>query len=220
MNNLEQKIELLLFYKNEPLSFSWLAKQLEVDKTTIEESLPNMQKYYIDRGVNLVLHENTAALVTNISHQEIIQQLLQQDEQRELSKQALETLAIIAYKGKITKSEIDYIRGVNSVFILRNLLVRGLITKKSNILDKRSPLYVITPETLSFLNITDKKDLPNAEVIYQKLDELESDFNKDNAHQSEPTDTEDLPQVNTEHAIPIQKKNSDDGGVIDLPTQK
>jgi segregation and condensation protein B len=182
MNTLAQKIESLLFYKNEPLSFSWLSKHLETSEVVIKKTLKEMRGHYLDRGVVLVVHEETASLMTSPISSRLINDLAKRSDERELSKQALETLAVIAYKGKITKSEIDYIRGVNSLFILRNLTMRGLIGKKINILDKRSPLYVLTQDTLSLLGIVSKDELPDQEKIRKKLDQLESDFNQENTY--------------------------------------
>lgn len=176
MKLLEQKIEALLFFKNEPVSYSWLSKNLQTPKEVIKETIAGMHTQYESRGISLVITDDSAALMTSESAQEIIIELTNVKAEKELSKQALETLAIIAYKGKATKPEIDYIRGVNSVFILRNLLIRGLITKKANLIDKRSPFYIPTHELLSFLGITDIKDLPQFEKVQGKIDELDEQF--------------------------------------------
>jgi len=120
--------------------------------------------------------------MSSMSSREIITELDKKGEAKELSKQALETLSIIAYKAKVTKAEIDFIRGVNSVFILRNLLVRGLITKKNNILDKRSPLYIVTHDLLAHLGIEGIEQLPGHLKISQRLNELEDEFNQEQNH--------------------------------------
>lgn len=186
MNILEQKIESLLFFKNEPVSFQWLAKKLDVSLDTISQTIDSMKEYYINRGIILLTGGQSASLVTAESSKELIKSITNNQGERELSKQALETLSIIAYKGRITKAEIDYIRGVNSVFILRNLLIRGLIIKKENIIDKRAPLYILTHDTLSFLGITDITELPHYEQVSQKLVELEDEFNHDQKTNQEP----------------------------------
>ncbi len=179
MNIVQQKIEALLFYKNEPLKYTWLAKQLKLEESDIRQEIYAMSDFYKNRGITLVISDDEVSLMTSPVAREFIQEFTKNKEERELSKQALETLAIIAYKDRITKSEIDYIRGVNSVFILRNLLIRGLITKKQNILDKRSPFYVITHDLLSFLGIEKNTDLPGREQLYEKLNILETDYLKE-----------------------------------------
>jgi segregation and condensation protein B len=186
MNELEQKIESLLFFKNEPVSFKWLGKNLEISLGNISNIIKEMSKYYKDRGIVMLVGNDAVSLVTADVSKDLIKDLTNTQGERELSKQALETLSIIAYKGKITKSEIDYIRGVNSIFILRNLLVRGLVSKKQNILDKRASLYVLTHDTLSFLGLTDIQKLPHFQEVSNKLIELEDQFNQDQKLNQDP----------------------------------
>ena len=179
MNTLQQKIESLLFFKNEPVSFSWLAKQLGLKASDIESNILEMKPFYLDRGFSLITTEGKVALMTSKIADELIGNITKSGEERELSKQALETLSIVLYKKKITKAELDYIRGVNSVFILRNLLMRGLIEKNINLTDKRSPLYSVTHDTLSFLGIEKASDLPQFKHFTSKLGELENRWNSE-----------------------------------------
>ena len=180
MDTLQQKIESLLFYKNEPVSFSWLGKQLGLSTHEIEESIGEMFQYYENRGFTLLVSEHKASLLTAKISDELIGKISKSNDERELSKQALETLSIVLYKKEITKSELDYIRGVNSVFILRNLLIRGLIEKNINQADKRSPLYSVTHDTLSFLGIGKVDELPQFKEFTEKLNKLESEWNIEN----------------------------------------
>lgn len=176
MNTLQQKIESLLFYKNEPVSFSWIAKQLSLSSLEIEELIKDMFLFYKERGFTLILSSDKVSLVTAEISNELIATISKSNEERELSKQALETLSIIIYREKITKAEIDFIRGVNSVFILRNLLMRGLIEKNINHLDKRSPIYSITHDIMSFLGINKIDELPQFKDFTEKLRNIESDW--------------------------------------------
>jgi segregation and condensation protein B len=179
MKLLEQKIESLLFFKNEPLSFQWISKMLDTPNEFIKETIANMHPYYYNRGFSLVVTEDSAALMTSESAQELIASITQQKEDKELSKQAIETLSIVVYKGKATKSQIDYIRGVNSIFILRNLLIRGLITKEQNTFDKKAPFYIPTHDLLSFLGINTIKDLPQFGEVRAKINELDEQFDNE-----------------------------------------
>lgn len=176
MNALEQKIESLLFFKNEPVSYQWLSKTLGISHSEIMNAVNSMDSFYKDRGIVLVKNDESVSLMTHPNCQTLIQELSNDEDQKELSKQALETLAIIVYRDGVTKSEIDYIRGVNSVFILRNLLVRGLITKKPNPKDKRSPFYIPTHDMLSFLGITEIKDLPDFENMSSQIQKIQEEF--------------------------------------------
>lgn len=181
MNTLQQKIESLLFFKNEPVNYNWLAKQLGKTLDEIKKEVKEMaENHYQNRGISIIRSDDSVSLVTSSISSKLIQGLLKKDDQKELSKQALETLAIILYRTGITKSEIDYIRGVNSVFILRNLSMRGLIQKKLNPEDKRSPLYVCTHDILSFLNVTDISNLPDFDFHQEKMNQIEKRFNEEN----------------------------------------
>lgn len=179
MKLLEQKIESLLFFKNEPLSFIWLSKKLDVPVEVVKQTIINILPYYENRGISLISTDESVALMTSESGKEIIQSLVNTKEEKELSKQAMETLSIVLYKGSSTKSEIDHIRGVNSVFILRNLLIRGLITKKANSNDRRSPFYIPTHDLLSFLGIENISQLPEFESLQQKITDIEDSYQSD-----------------------------------------
>ena len=84
---------------------------------------------------------------------------------KDLGKAGLETLSIIIYQGPISRAEIDYIRGVNSQFILRNLLIKGLIDRVDNPTDQRSFLYKPSLELFSFLGISKIEDIPDFESV-------------------------------------------------------
>lgn len=189
MNQLQQIIESLLFYKNEPVSFSWLSLRTKVPEKQIRQEVETMIPYYEHRGVTLLVTFEEVSLVSSAVGTAFIDELAKSNEEKELSKQALETLAIIAYKGKATKSEIDYIRGVNSIFILRNLLMRGLIIKQNNPQDKRSPLYGVSHDLLSYLGILNIHELANYDAMVLKLDKLEQDYYED---QQQETNDEEL----------------------------
>lgn len=176
MNTIQQKIESLLFYKNEPVSFSWIGKQLGINRLEIKKELDEMLPFYENRGFILIMSEDKASLLTAEISNNIIENISNSKEEKELSKQALETLSIIIYKGMIAKAEIDYIRGVNSVFILRNLLIRGLIEKNLNKKDRRSPLYSVTHDAMSFLGISKKSELPQFDYFIEKLNKLEGEI--------------------------------------------
>ena len=87
---------------------------------------------------------------------------------RELSKASLETLTIILYTDGVTRSEIDFIRGVNSSFILRNLSVRGLI-EKSDAKEGRRNAYYPTLDTLAYMGVTRREELPDFDNLHTKF---------------------------------------------------
>jgi segregation and condensation protein B len=176
MNKQQQKIESLLFFKNQPLSFAWLARHLGLSKSTVKDDIEDMKQHYVNRGIELVVVDDEVSLVTSRDQRELIESIEVQESAKELSKQALETLAIILYKKQVTKSEIDFIRGVNSVYILRNLMIRGLINKKANPADKRSPLYIPSIDLFSFLGITDVSELDGYDAFQEKLSTIHEQY--------------------------------------------
>jgi len=88
---------------------------------------------------------------------------------RDLGKAALETLAIVLYKGPVSRSDIDYIRGVNSTFILRSLAIRGLVERVPHPRDQRAYLYKPTPDLLGHLGIRSLEELPEYQTITEEL---------------------------------------------------
>jgi segregation and condensation protein B len=107
--------------------------------------------------------------VTQPELKDFLQSLDDAETTREFSKGALETLALIAYKGPISKSDIDYIRGVNSQFMLRNLVMRAMIEKQSGSRDRNAG-YVITADALRFLGVTDRDQLPHFSQFFQEIE--------------------------------------------------
>lgn len=188
MNLEQQKIEALLFYRNEPVSISWLSRYLGISKSNTKEEVEAMIPLYKERGIEIAITDDEVSLVTNRSLTDLINSIEEQEEMKELSKQALETLSIILYRNEVTKSEIDFIRGVNSVYILRNLMIRGLISKKVNANDRRSPLYVPTIDLFSFLGISKVQELENYDVYKEKLQAIQTEYLNELSDTEETTD--------------------------------
>ncbi len=172
---LEQKIEALLFYKAEPMKIAELSKLLQCSDELVKESAQRLEESLKDRGIKLVVSEDVLELRTASEESMLIESIRKEELSRDLGKAGSEVLAIILYKGPITRSEIDYIRGVNSTFILRNLLIRGLIEKTSNPDDNRSYIYKTTTKLLSFLGITSISELPEYQKILSELEKFESE---------------------------------------------
>lgn len=122
-----------------------------------------------NRGLRINYLGNTFKLTTKEEHKEYYQRLLENPKNNVLSNSALETLAIIAYNEPITRVEIDELRGVDSSYIVRRLLAKGLIKEcgKSD-LPGKPILYKTTDDFLDYFGLSSINDLP-------KLEELEED---------------------------------------------
>lgn len=170
---LEQKIEAILFFKNEPVSLPDLSKLLEVSREDLETAISNIQKEYENRGIVLVSDGEEVAFGTHPEASELIEKLQKDEFSRELGRAGLETLAIVLYKCPISRREIDHIRGVNSGFVLRNLLVRGLIERADPASGAgRSYIYRPTIKALEHLGVSKKEDLPEYKEAFEKMAEF------------------------------------------------
>jgi segregation and condensation protein B len=167
---------------------------LKSKEPAVVKAFEELEANLTDRGTALVRNGDTVMLGTHPDAHAIIEQLRKEELGKDLTRAALETLTIVTYRNGITKSEIDYIRGVNSNFILRNLMMRGLVERTPNPNDKRSPLYQPTMDTLSYLGITSVKELPDYENLQAQLDAVHEEYTAD--EQSEDNEGED--QTTTE----------------------
>ena len=167
---LDTKIEAVLFYKAEPVKIKKLAEVFSVEENAIRDSLEILKNKLVDRGISIIFKEDEVVLVTNPQVSEIIQQIRKEELSKGLSKSALETLSIIIYRGPIKRSQIDHIRGVNSQFIIRLLLVRGLIEKITDPKDERAYLYKPTVELISLLGLQKISDIPEFDKVNSEID--------------------------------------------------
>ena len=169
--SLESKIESYLFFKGEPVEVKELSKVFDVSAEDITSALAHLKESTTERGIVLLESAEGYELGTHPDMGAQLAELRKVELNRELSKASVETLSIILYTEGTTRAEIDYIRGVSSSFILRSLLVRGLIVKKEDPTDARRILYAPSSDVLLHLGVRDLSELPE----YQKLKtELES----------------------------------------------
>lgn len=175
----EQKLETLLFWKGEPMSLDKISKILDIPKNDVEVALENLKNSLGGRGVTLVQKEDEVMLGTIPEASSMIEEITKEELSRDLGKAALETLAIVLYEGPVSRATIDYVRGVNSSFILRNLSIRGLVERVQNPNDARAYLYKPTFQLLSFLGISNISELPNFEEAKVKIAEFMSANTKD-----------------------------------------
>jgi len=163
--NLSAQLEAILFWKAEPVTFKKLADLLKVDQAAVKSTIQELEKSLQGRGLTLVQTDQEVMLGTAKEFSPLIEQLTKEELTRDLGKAGLETLSIVLYQGPISRADIDYIRGVNSQFILRNLLIRGLVERVDNPKDARSFLYKTTLDLLAHLGISKVEDLPEYEKV-------------------------------------------------------
>ena len=156
-------IESVLFISGEPVSLDTLKKILELDKQDVERLVNELVSEYALKNSGLVLVEVAGGvqMVTNPDCAPWIKKLLATSMPARLSQPSLETLAIIAYKQPIIKSEIEAIRGVNSDGVVRTLLERRqikILGRKE--VPGRPLLYGTTSEFLQTFGLKDLSELP------------------------------------------------------------
>ena len=167
MNNLTAQLEALLFLHGEPIAYKKALQILKIKEGELDQAIQQLDQLLIqnNRGLCLLNNKQSLQLVTKPELSELVKRLVKQDLQSELTPAILEAISIIAYSGPISREELEYIRGVNCTFILRSLLVRGLITHQNN-------QYQVSFNLLKHLGLSDVQQLPEYDkyqAIKQKL---------------------------------------------------
>ncbi|MDD3607246.1 MAG: SMC-Scp complex subunit ScpB [Candidatus Moranbacteria bacterium] len=178
--NVVGKLEALIFAAGEPVKISKLAKFLKITPVECLKELVNLSNHYDNekRGFKLLIKEDAVQLASSPIFGDLVAKFFNKELNEELSKAAKEVLAVIAYRGPISRTEIEYIRGVNCSFTLRNLTIRGLIERKENPSNIRSYLYEVSFDFLASLGISKVEELEK----YAELSRKEAE-NKNNAEQ-------------------------------------
>ncbi|MFA6897259.1 MAG: SMC-Scp complex subunit ScpB [Patescibacteria group bacterium] len=169
--NVKSCLESLLFVSGEPMSFGKLGKILGEKENVLKEVAEELAMDCKSRkgGVRVIVGDGKAQMVTAGENADVVEKLLKIDIEGDLSRSALETISIVAYRGPLSRAEIEEIRGVNTSFTLRQLAIRGLVEKIDNPNDARAYLYKISFDFLRHLGMERIEDLPR----YQELRERE-----------------------------------------------
>ena len=156
------------------ITLEQVSEILNISLDNAKDLVLSLKEEYIkeDRGLRINFLGNSIKLTTKEEHKEYFQKLLESPKNNVLSPQALETLAIIAYNEPITRMQIDEYRGVDSIYVLRRLLAKGLVKEcgRSD-LPGRPILYKTTDEFLDYFNLSSKDDLPKIELLEENDEE-------------------------------------------------
>lgn len=193
---IETKIEAILFWKGEPVSRKKLSEILsssakdsdgqgKVGQEEINEAIEKLKENLKDRGIVLLEKDNDIMLGTMPELSSLIENLQKEELNKELSKASLEALSIILYKNGVNRSEIDYIRGVNSSFTLRALSVRGLIEKITDEKDNRRYIYRPSFELMSYMGIKSVEDLPDYSEVSNGIEIAAKNLEEENKKEEE-----------------------------------
>ncbi len=172
---LTTKIESILFAVAKPVAVDLLCKQFGVNEEVIKASLEDIRHRFNNptSGIHLLEHEGKIQFVTNPDCAEDVAGFLKKEASGPLTKPSLETLTVIAYRGPMTRPEIEQIRGVNCGLILRNLLIRGYIEEEQD-KTRLQPVYAVSMEFMRKLGLTHREELPEFQSFHENthIDEL------------------------------------------------
>ena len=166
--NTKSKIESLLFISAKPMGIKQLSNLIGEPVNEIKKAGDELIECYKaeNRGTRIIKNNLKYQMVSSPENAKLVQEFIKDETAGELSQPSLESLTIIAYRGPISKIDLDRIRGVNCAMILRNLLLRGLIEAKN---DKRKneTYYNVTFDFIKFLGINNIEELPNYEKLHK-----------------------------------------------------
>lgn len=166
---LRSQILSILFVAGKPVSMKELSEVLEITEDELKLDVGELAASNQTSGIILLAHNNKLQLASNPENSSLVKKFLSLELREKLTDPALETLAIILYRQPVSKAEIENIRGVNSQYTLRHLLIRGLIEKIQSASDKRMQLYKTTLEFMQHLGIKDVKELPDFEELTKNI---------------------------------------------------
>ena len=169
---IKSAFESMLFVWGEPLDAKIAASAMSIDKAEAIRIFGQLIKEYEERGGGLRIREISGSFqfVTNPENFDYIRSICTPVKERRLSQAALETLAIVAYKQPVTKSEIDSIRGIKSERVLEGLMNKGLVEERGRGNGVGRPiLYGTTDSFLINLDLKNLKELPEIEDVEEAI---------------------------------------------------
>ncbi len=168
--NHQAAAEAMLFVYGEPLEIKRMAGLLSISEEEAKAAVANLGKSLEDsqRGLTLLFNNNRVQLATKKEFHSLAEALIKSEFEENLTPAALETLSVVVYLGPVSRPKIDYIRGVNSSYTVRNLMLRGLIERVSDGKSGNAFLYQASFDLLKHLGISRISELPD----YGKYKEL------------------------------------------------
>lgn len=187
IDNKAAEIQAFLFYHGDPISKKKLARCLKTEEQEFTEALSVLTTELKENPKSgLVINENggEVQLSTKPTFANLSEDLAREEFKEELTPATIETLSIIAYLGPAPRSTIDYIRGVNSSFIIRNLMVRGLVEKDEDKTKGNAYFYKISFAFLNHMGISNQNQLPDFDRYREMLSSFEIQINSGDSPQN------------------------------------
>lgn len=162
-------LEALLFVHGEPLSLKDIAHALSWEEDEAQSVIAEYGKSLggEERGLMLLAHGEKVQLATKAQFAQFLAHFVKEELAGDLTPASVETLALVAYLGPVSRATIDYHRGVNSTFILRNLALRGLVARVDDPAHPNAVLFEASFDLLKHLGLSQKEDLPEYEKFHE-----------------------------------------------------
>lgn len=158
---LTAQIEAILFVADGPIKVNALTRATGATKIEVEAAVAQLETDLAARGLRLTEEAGAYSLTTAPSTSAVVERFLGGQARSDLSRPALETLAIVAWRQPITRNQIEEIRGVASEQTLKNLLMRNLIVEAGNAETPGRPiLYATSTKFLQHFGLTSRRQLP------------------------------------------------------------
>lgn len=199
MNDYSRQLETVLFIGAQPFSIKKLGDLLELSANDIESAIADLEERLRESALMVQRLENEVQLVTRPEFSEVAKKVAKNEAQGELTRAALEALTILAYRGPLTRPELEQIRGVQSSMILRNLMLRGLVEEKEDTRLGQS-LYQVTFDFVRHLGLSSLEELPQYEALrgHENVMDVLKDMDEEekNASATEGGASEDRQKMN------------------------
>jgi segregation and condensation protein B len=165
----ESILESILFASGEPQTSKQLSELLNKDEGQIKDALVKLKSFYEteNRGLRLINNDDKWLLTVNPDSLPYLNKLKKEVFEGDLSPAASETLSLVAYRGPLTRAEVNEIRGVDSSYTLHQLLLRELIERSPHPKRANAFLYNISFKFMNHLGISSVNDLPDYEKLHQ-----------------------------------------------------
>ncbi len=179
--NLKDVILSVLFVAGDGIEKSFIAEKLQVSEKEVEKAVEELKKELsADRGIHIITYKNKVQLASNPDYAGYISDVLNPIREKSLTRAALETLAIIAYKQPITKLEIEDIRRVNSDYAVQVLVDQDMIEVVGRKDAVGKPLmFGTTDNFLKRFNIENLSDLPDYEELMERIKVIHDEENEE-----------------------------------------
>ncbi len=181
VTNLKEVLLSILFVSGDGIEKEFIAEKLEISNKELNKALEELKSIYCsDNGIHIIEYKNKVQLATNPNYASYISDVLNPIREKSLTRAALETLAIIAYKQPITKLEIEDIRRVNSDYAVQILIDQNMIEVVGRKDAVGKPLMFGTTENfLKRFDVKNLSDLPDYEELLERIKTIREEEDKE-----------------------------------------